>query len=410
MKFKVTLSFFLIAIFPVIWFMGLSSIYFHFIVLAYAIVKNKETLVGKIPKPVLFILSYIAVYVLSLLFNYGSYSLDRFFASIYNLSFWLLGFLIILNVRNSGKWELVQAQKYSKVILLIIASIGFLTIFNDSRETSLKSVLGLVINPDKFPQLIKDTLVLKIMAKDWFDGASSVRNSIFSPYSTATAALSLLLFGIITIGKKLPSIRFFVWFFVCLIAIFSTYSRLVIFLFMGYCCLLFLFNLKLERRLLVTLISLVMMALALPIFFKVWNMVNEMRQGSSDIRFLMYSQTIAYALENNIFYGVAVKDRSFFFIPLGSHSTYLGGLLKTGIFGLFALIGFSLCFWKRFLLDLLNSNNNAVTRALSPLLFIMTFFLAFEDIDAAQFVSVVYFYCIGIYFSEQKFNIEKDYR
>jgi O-antigen ligase len=116
----------------------------------------------------------------------------------------------------------------------------------------------------------------------------------------------------------------------------------------------------------------------------------------------MYQQTILHTFENNILFGVAVKDRGFYFIPLGSHSTYLGALLKTGLLGVTSLILFSAYFWKRFFSEMFKENSSPISRSLSPLLLLMTLFWAFEDIDAAQFLSVIYFLIVGIYLKGDK--------
>lgn len=400
MKVRVDFSSYLISLYPVSWILGISAVYLHAVILMGAFLKLSRKSLLNVPRPVVFLIFYTIIYFLSLVLNYGNYSLDRAIASLYNLSFWLIGILLILLVFHNFNLDIERLKKQSKFILTAIATVGVFVLLSKNEPLIIRSLLGHMLNVDSFPQLVRDSIHLKIMSKDWFDGAQSVRNALFSPYSTATAALSLMLFGIITIGERVASLRFCFWVLLCFVAILSTYSRLVTVLFVFYVLLLIILNTK--QKVLLTVSAVMMVLLLIPFLYDFFVIVNQMRQGSSNIRFSMYQQTILHTFENNILFGVAVKDRGFYFIPLGSHSTYLGALLKTGLLGVTSLILFSAYFWKRFFSEMFKENSSPISRSLSPLLLLMTLFWAFEDIDAAQFLSVIYFLIVGIYLKGDK--------
>jgi len=397
MTFRLSTNFLLLPLYPIAWILGLSALYLHVVVIVKSIKSFSLAKLKRIPKPALFIGCYIVVYLLSMVLNVGKYDFERFLASLYNLSFWVIGFLLILSVYHDKNFDLTRLRRYCKAVLILIASVGLFVIAIGDEPVVIDSLLGFVVNADSFPQLMRDSIKLKIMSKDWFDGSSSVRNSFLSPYSTATAATSLVLFSFVSIGQRVLSIKFFFWVVAAFIAIASTYSRLVTLLFMIYLLILLVLNLESHRKMAFSATITVVLLLMLPFLIDFVITVNEMRQGSSNIRFLMYSHTINYALENNMIYGVAVKDRGFFFIPLGSHSTYLGALLKTGVLGASVLLIYAFYFWKRFIKYYFQKKARPVGKSLSPMLMLMTIFFAFEDIDAAQFLSVVYFLSVGVF-------------
>ncbi|MFC6670556.1 hypothetical protein [Marinobacterium aestuariivivens] len=129
--------------------------------------------------------------------------------------------------------------------------------------------------------------------------------------------------------------------------------------------------------------------------------INELRGGSSSIRFNMYAETFRLTMESNPIYGIAVKPRDYFFIPLGSHSTYLGAFLKTGVIGMLCLIYFNLKFWKSYFSIVLKPKSQAMSNTTAALCALSIFF-SLEDLDAAQALSFLYFVLVGTHIGNIK--------
>lgn len=120
------------------------------------------------------------------------------------------------------------------------------------------------------------------------------------------------------------------------------------------------------------------------------------RQGSNTTRSLLYLRSIEDVLESSPFIGRGIKFTEYPFgdsIPLGSHSTYIGILYKTGFLGL--AMGFLafLCELKTFMKCPIGLSNKIFALA-----FLMVFvaFLAIEDVDGSNWSLAVVFIVAGI--------------
>lgn len=92
---------------PVWWILGVRFFIFHLVALIILvklfILKTKDLSKIRLPKELHFLLLFIMIYILSLAVNIRGIPRMRVFASFYNLSFWIMGFFIILVIYNSTK-------------------------------------------------------------------------------------------------------------------------------------------------------------------------------------------------------------------------------------------------------------------------------------------------------------------
>ncbi|MFC6670555.1 hypothetical protein [Marinobacterium aestuariivivens] len=211
---------------PVFWFAGVASLAYHAVSVFLFSSKSEKT---KIPKLLLPLLVFVAVYVFSLAANFYQSPVDRFVASIYNLSLWVSGIM----VASSYFVYYNQIEKQAKVLLFSILAAALLCFFTNS-EIVLKSLVSMAISTDSLPPLIKDTVMLKVFTSDWFDASVNYRNSIFSPYSTATGAMAIILLAIATNNISSRSREFFFLFVVAFICAASTFSRISVFVVVLY--------------------------------------------------------------------------------------------------------------------------------------------------------------------------------
>ncbi|TPV53844.1 hypothetical protein FJ444_20150 [Aestuariibacter sp. GS-14] len=389
--------------YPIAWIAGLSLFYFHIIVILQSIKTLNRKNIKIVPTEIVPIILYISIYLFSLAFNsYGS-PLDRIIASAYNLSFWVLGVLTVLVLyHNREEIDYNSLKRGAELLLIIIFISALLCLTGSYNEIKFDSLLAKAINVNSMPQLIVDSTVLKVFTSDWFDGGSSVRNAILSPYATATAAVSIMLFTIITLKSNVKSLEFTIWALITLICVISTFSRLLVALYLLHLLVLYSSELKRSLKIYLIMIFATLCILTFPMLLKAWSEINNLRSGSSAIRFLAYEATYEKAMAENPIFGLGVKDRGVFFIPLGSHSTFLGAFLKTGIFGLLFLITYSVLIIFRFSLEFLRTEVNRCKVRLISILMVMTTFWIFEDIDAAQLLSVCYFFMLGLYTTKRE--------
>lgn len=65
---------------------------------------------------------------------------------------------------------------------------------------------------------------------------------------------------------------------------------------------------------------------------KILNSMMQMREGSNNMRAMIYAQSLSLMWKQSPIIGIGIKDM-FVDYPLGSHSTYIGALYKAGILG-----------------------------------------------------------------------------
>lgn len=388
---------FFVGFYPIAWFVGLSLIYFQCLITVIFLTNYRN--IKYVPKIIRPLLVFLIVYITSLLINISVSPIDRLIASFNNLTVWIFGILLVVlapSIKSfSDQEQLVRLSKYF-LLMVFFFGISALTVVNE--PLIVNSLIGYLVNPEQFPQLVTDSLRLKIFSKDWFLGSSNNRNAIFSPYSTATAAVSIILFAFVTLQTKVLSRDFLFWASITIICVLSTYSRLLIVIFLIYLLLISLLEVRSGKvRFLIITLSIFVTTLFLSQLYALWQGLNDMRAGSSDIRFQVYEATIDEALSTSPLIGVGIKSRGDFFIPLGSHSTYLGVLLKTGLLGLSCLVMFAVGIIRQYIIAVTKRWNNPKGRLLA-LLVSFLLFMIFEDIDAAPLLGYLYFFSIALYF------------
>jgi hypothetical protein len=148
---------------------------------------------------------------------------------------------------------------------------------------------------------------------------------------------------------------------------------------------------------------------ATPVLIDLINYCFNYRAGSSTTRIELYLYGIEIATGKNILFGLGHKPRiaSQFCVPIGSHSTFIGAYVKTGLLGLVTIISFHISLlrlWYRNLNHILPSNR-ALYLGIGASLLSMSVWMLTEDIDAPQLVMFSYSVLIGLLLSITKGRI-----
>ncbi|MBU3759445.1 MAG: hypothetical protein FGM27_05880 [Candidatus Omnitrophica bacterium] len=359
----------------------------------------------------LFFLS--AVYLFSIALNAAANEPSRVLAACYNLSFWLMGMVLITAMANAFKLEEIPEvfeafRKLSILICVLTLAVVFFML-RDSGPIEFRTPLYGFSQHLGNTALIKDSFVLKPLMVDWFASYSRLRLNLLGPYPTASAGLIMIVLAFLMNETRKLKHRNRLWQWGVLglnaAALFLTLSRMSILAF--FLAVAAAWFLEKKKVLLWVLFSAGVLLLLLPwmIPFSEWMM--GLRGGSTSTRLSLYRYTIDQLDGLDWIVGVGIKAREEgFAIPIGSHSTYVSLLYKTGALGLFLFTAFQ----ARLILSWIQLKEYARSRRnyfffwrVCGYVFIsMGFWMITEDIDAPQLLAFLYFSLVGMFEGFQK--------
>ena len=157
------------------------------------------------------------------------------------------------------------------------------------------------------------------------------------------------------------------------------------------------------RRYSIIIFSVVIIIFSLLIAFRLeelWtSFINVLssREGSNNTRIRVYLMSLSLVFDKSPIIGMGIKymvDD----IPLGSHSTYIGFIYKSGVVGtIFAIVGFISIFCK--LIRRYKSNRNCLQLYLIFIFILFLLMFSLEDIDGADWLIIYFFIIMAIYCS-----------
>jgi len=388
---------------PFSWLIGTNLVVFHAIS-AWMFVKNDRRPLNVLTAS---LLAYILVYLFSLSSAaFRGEDLARLIASAYNLSFWVMGLMLLLTKLNFGETSL---QRPAGRVIYFVAAVAVLFLAaNGLRDLTFDSLLGSVVRGISLPPLVNDSMKLYIFGMEWADSSLSIRAKIMSPYPTALAAMLLLLLSLSTpshFRDRKRVLAFASLWMVSLVLTLMTQSRAGLLSFLIFSALLvFVITTlrvsKKDKRYALVAMACLIFPVALILqgtASMLWSDALAYRGASSGYRFSLYQFGIERASSFAPLLGFGVKhDVPQFMIPVGSHSTFIGAFYKTGILGLLALLLFWSVATYKSLACLLSSSDLRSKSAACAFISLMPFF-AFEDVDAPQFVAFLLFICMYLF-------------
>jgi len=355
--------------------------------------------------PGVVLLLYVFVYSMSLFFAViRDEDLSRIVASTYNLSYWFMGAMLI-SVR--GQWNHERVAKpalYVILFMLFVAGVGYA--WGHGGELSFRSAIGAALGGVQMPPLLEDSMSVNIFGYDFLEGGITVRAKILAPYPTAMAVLTVLLLALNLGGaaRRNRELRYaaLVTLAAAILVLLSRSRIGLVSLFLYVT--LYSFSsmtavVKRSQRPLLYYAAVVLMLMVViwlsGILRGLYDDVIAYRASSSSQRFALYSASAARVLDEYPLYGFGVKHESMFPVPMGSHSTLVGTLYKTGLIG-GVLLGFFLLLVAGRAIAVLFRSQRLFERSCAAVFLALLPFLAVEDIDAPQLVSFLWFFVVSV--------------
>lgn len=332
---------------------------------------------------------YITIYLFSITYNsiFSLFSSERILATLNSLFIWIIGLLFYLAMKNST----ISFKNLTKIAFInysILIGLWLVSVF-------LYHVAGL-----------REVLILGrvLHYSEWFNDHEVFRFVSFMEYPNLIVMFFLFIYPLYYWHLKSYQNKFLRFLFVLIgiLPIFSTYSRsgyliivagIILFVFIH------IFK-KIERKKFIiltctTLSILILLFVYSSVKDSIYLTIEELaqaREGSNESRSYLMLESIRVSFDNSPLIGMGIKNRSVLGYPLGSHSTYIGFIYKTGIVGFVIGIALFIVINIRILLLKISGSQQIVKISL----ILMTILLAVEDIDGANWLIVLYFTFVGL--------------
>lgn len=395
---------------PLWWALGFNIFIYQMVALwllvkatTISIVQHKYLMV---PKVAIFLIMLVIVYGLSLLINYPHNELMRTLASFYNLSFWIMGLALIIVVYNFLNVEsirtLSKALRFTVIVCAILSVISIFFWFLGYKNIAYPTLLLKLVPSITDMPLLEQSATMLFLRTDWFAFMLLPRVTVMAPYAMATAfflVMSIPLAYTFYMGYG-PTKRIERGVFILLVTatlmLTITRSDIIAMIIVS----LMVYILMRKHHLGFIIIIIPMLFLTFFVFFEIFDFLLKLRGTGSQMRFASYKEALDMFFKGNLLIGVGVKPREEWLkIPIGSHSTYLSLLLKTGFLGLFAFVAFQLHIfrtWFGLRRHNMEHKMKAIFISIGISLISASLIMFTQDLDAPQLVSFVYFLLVGV--------------
>ena len=413
---------YLILLMPLWWFLGIGFMIFHlvsfwmFVKLIW--IKNRRGEKINFPFEVSILLFFILLYLSSIILNIHNIPGSRLLATLYNLSFWCMGLLILIVVYNSNiKDNLYNIIKsihvfgiLTSIFVIVLSCLWFFGVKNLQFNVLSSYLFGNLEIITKAP-LLRLFMYPTIIFTDWIFDSQFPRVSGFEIYPTTLGGIMLFIIPVTQLYYRMrKKFRKFGLVLLCeLCALLLSFSRISILalilsgIIVGYYSATRRFQvfIKLQFAL---LISVVVLFLIPP--QKIVEPIIKFREGSSETRFALYKLTLSGSIKE-FFLGYGYKPREEGeLIPRGSHSMYMGVIYKTGFFGFSIFFLFWILVIKRWIqlrcFVKINPDMKNFWKYSGVILFGGLIWMLTEDLDATPTVAFFYFFVISMIVSLKK--------
>ncbi len=336
---------------PLWWLTGFNIFVYQFtaglvlLKLLVGCIRSNEAL--KFHPLLLIFLFFLFSYFISLCVNFTHYPEQRVFASINNYFVLIMGFFLMVAVGHVRLGPFLFT--FSKICYFLSLFVGLTGVFFlalwifGNHEMEMPTLLGKLI-----PSLLQFPffymfLVIRVISSDWLF-MELPRLSIFSGVCTATGGFLLgtlpLAAAYLKLGRKKNPL-YYLAFLPALVALVFSLSRTSI------CGLLaaivFVWFFERRHKGWIAILALLVSFLTSGFLYDAFIWLLKVRSVSTTGRLHLYIEALRLVAQENLFFGIGVRPREgFTMMAVGSHSTYVGFLLVTGVFGLSLFILFQM--------------------------------------------------------------------
>lgn len=394
------------------WVLGLNLGFYHLsagvIFFRKIFEKTRQNQGVYLPATLFPLIGIFCAYSASVLMHYENADSARLVAAFYNLSFWVMGMFLVVGLANifsaKSAGQVAEAFQWPAWISGFLSLAMFILWLKGSQELEIRTPFYWVRDILGSTALVENSVLIKPLMKDWFASSFRPRFNVFSPYATASGGLIVIfLMMILTDAEiKIKSLNpgTLLLFAANFCALFMTLSRTA--LGAWGVALAFLYLLQKKHSFFwIFIVLLILLALA-PVLERFFEVLVGLREGSNTTRMEIYRVSLQQLEGVEWIFGLGLKPRSTFLdYPLGSHSTYISLIYKSGLLGFFSFLWFQASLFLRWYKLKEKAGRDRETFALWKglgLVFIsMSLWMITEDIDAPQFLAFIYFSLVGIF-------------
>lgn len=411
-----------IAFIPIFCIFGIKFLFFQFCALALLILNLKNNKIINLIKEdksikvfYLSILSFMLCNIIAIIINPLGFEKREFFSSFYHLSYWISGIILAIFFASNDETNINNLKLIKKsifilsifqvmVFLLSIIEWNFGDIWNQKHGIIYN--LFPILKDNKF---FSEVTSINLSYVDWVGDSYKYRFNGFYMYPATAGITTLYLLCYCSDFKLLKNkITEYILAIILVVMIYLTRSRMVyLSIILGIFSTTFILFINKKSRKYIFTISTLLLAILI-IFILSFDIIDKVilsRVESSIDRFSVYSYSLATAFKFPLF-GVGDKfSVDDMYLLIGSHSTYINVLVKSGFLGLlFILIAFGTVFVRIFE----NKKSIGCIKSkrlwfISTFLFITTIiWMCTEEIDWPSITAFFFFMNIGVIFSFKK--------
>ena len=234
----------------------------------------------------------------------------------------------------------------------------------------------------------------------YFFSGSFPRITLLGSYPNSVAILVYLMFSICVVGyfsrAYVCSRRYFACLYlISFFLVVMAGSRVV-----GACVaimpVLFFINKPILRLCFVFLAPIFFLML---LYYDVFSLIGSMREGSTQTRFVIYQESLRIWYEKSIILGLGIKPKlpDVIYYPIGSHSSFIGYLVKNGVIGFLFCVVFIVYVVCRIARAFISPKNNFVC-GFWGVIFLSLILWSVEDLDSFEPCALLFGLLLGFVF------------
>lgn len=410
--------FLIIALIPLWWILGAKIFIFHLMALAIFIINIRK--IKSLDKMIWSLGGCIVVYsisiIIALVCNPLGAKVTTVLAQIYTLSYWSIGILIIIGINLLNELNIKSLKRILKAFIIVgIATIVIFLVATILWKVGVENTTTPSLLSRIWPKNLKIDMFEEMMQVNYsvldaiFNEHTGIKEVFFRfngfyayPTEGAMATLLILVYSVLYFSicniERIKSKTIFrsIYILMLIIIIYFFRSRTIIlgsFLALVIVLLIKKINKENIRKMVLISIGILIAIVFLGSISGVFDKLLNMRPGSNSVRLMVYQNTLETFFNHPFGVGMPFRIEGLD-IPIGSHSTYFGILMKGGIIGFISIITFKVLMFvqifknKRYISNKINKRIWEIT----TYVFVMSsMWMLIDDLDWPIVMAIFYF-------------------